>query len=231
MPNPQQSKAALLAGASGFVGGYLLAALLATQDFSRVYAITRRPLTREHPRLANRTLQFDELAHLRGLTCEAAFCCLGTTMRAAGSEEAFRRVDLDYVLAFAHAAMAAQVQRFIVVSAAGADAQSRNLYLRTKGEAEQSLALLGFQSLHILQPGVLLGWRREPRPFELIARMLMPLAHPFLLGARAQYRAIPARTVAHAMLGAARSGRRGLYRYTYSDIVTLAGKAGLAATL
>lgn len=231
MADPQQPRAALLAGASGLVGGYLLAALLATQEFNRVYAITRRPLAREHPRLANRTLQFSELAQLRGLTCEAAFCCLGTTRRAAGSAEAFRRVDLEYVLAFAHAAKAAQVQRFIVVSAAGADAQSRNFYLRTKGESEQSLALLGFQSLHILQPGVLLGWRRESRPLELIARVLMPLAHPFLRGARAKYRAIPARTVAHAMLGAARSGRRGLYRYTYSDMVTLARKAELAAAL
>jgi uncharacterized protein YbjT (DUF2867 family) len=231
MPEPQQSQTALLAGASGLVGANLLAVLLATQDFSRVYAITRRPLRSEHPRLANRTLQFDDLAQLAGITCQAAFCCLGSTLRAAGSEEAFRRVDLEYVLAFAHAAKAAQVQRFIVVSAAGADAQSRNFYLRTKGETEQSLALLGFQSLHILQPAVLLGWRRERRPFELIARVLMPLAHPFLVGARVKYRAIAARTVAHAMLGAARSGRRGLCRYTYADMVTLAGKTGLAGAL
>ena len=94
-----EPKVALLAGASGLVGGYLLDALLEAGDFSRVFAVTRRPLAREHPRLANRTVQFDKLAaQLTGLTCHTAFCCLGTTIRAAGSEEAFRRVDFDYVI-------------------------------------------------------------------------------------------------------------------------------------
>ncbi len=115
------AKVALLAGASGLVGGLLLDALLAADDFSRVLAITRRPLAREHVRLANRTLQFDKLpAQLPGVTCQAAFCCLGTTIRAAGSQEAFRRVDFDHVLSFARIAQAAQAQRFIVISAVAA---------------------------------------------------------------------------------------------------------------
>ena len=232
MTDTDEPKAALLAGASGLVGGYLLDALLEAGDFNRVYAVTRRPLTREHPRLANRTVQFDKLAaQLTGFTCHTAFCCLGSTIRAAGSEQAFRHVDFDYVLSFAQVAKTAQVQRFVVVSSAGADPHSRNFYMRTKGETEQALALLGFAGLDIVQPGVLLGWRREMRPLDLVARLLMPLVNPLLLGSRTMYRGIPARAVAHAMLGAARIGRRGISRYTYTGLLTLAKKGGLRPTL
>jgi uncharacterized protein YbjT (DUF2867 family) len=231
MSDTDEPKAALLAGASGLVGGYLLDALLEAGDFNRVYAITRRPLTREHPRLANRTVQFDKLgAQLTGLSCHTAFCCLGTTIRAAGSQEAFRHVDFDYVLAFAHVAKSAQVQRFVVVSAAGADPHSANFYMRTKGETEQALALLGFAGLDIVQPGVLLGWRREMRPLDVVI-LLMPLVNPLLLGSRAMYRGVPARAVAHAMLGAARTSRRGVSRYTYAGMLALAKKGGLRPTL
>src|ERR1700733_10749574 len=117
-----EPKVALLAGATGLVGGLLLNALLEAGDFSRIIAATRRPLAREHPRLANRTVQFDKLAaQLTGLSCDTAFCCLGTTIRTAGSEQAFRRVDVDYVLSVAHVAQAAQARRFVVVSSAGAN--------------------------------------------------------------------------------------------------------------
>lgn len=231
MTDPE-SKVALLAGASGLVGGMLLDALLQAEDFSRVVAITRRPLAREDPRLANRVLQFDKLAvQLKGFTCHTAFCCLGTTIRAAGSEQAFRRVDFDYVVEFARVAMAAQAQRFVVVSAAGANAHSRNFYLRTKGEMEEAVVGTGFGSLHILEPGFLLGWRREMRPPELAARVLMPLVNPFLTGSRAIYRGIPAQTVALAMVGAARSGRRGVYRYSYTGLLALAKKGAVRGML
>jgi uncharacterized protein YbjT (DUF2867 family) len=222
-----EPKVALLAGATGLVGNYLLDALLAADDFTRIFALTRRPLAREHWRLANRTVKFDELAtQLTGLSCHTAFCCLGSTIRAAGSEEAFRRVDLDYVMTFAGVAKAARAQRFIVVSAAGASPTSRSFYLRTKGEMEQALTGLKFAGLDILEPSLLLGWRREMRPVELAASLLMPLVNPLLTGSRAVYRGIPARTVALAMLGAARVGRRGISRYTYKALLTLAQKGG-----
>ena len=222
MPEGEQ-KVALLAGASGFVGRMALDLLLDASDISRVFAVTRRPLGREHPRLANRIVQFDRIeSQLKGLICQIALCSLGTTIREAGSEQAFRQVDIDTVVAFARAAKAAQVQRFVVVSSAGADPQSKNFYLRTKAEMEQALAGMGFPSLDILQPSVLLGWRGEVRPLELTASMLMPLVNPFLTGKREPYRGIPARTVAAAMVGVTRSSRRGVQRYTYSTIQALA---------
>jgi uncharacterized protein YbjT (DUF2867 family) len=219
-----EPRVALLAGASGLVGGYVLDSLLDAPDFSRVFAISRRPLGREHPRLANRIVQFDKLeTQLKGTQCHVAFCCIGTTMKQAGSERAFRGVDHDLVLSFARTAKAAQAQRFVVVTSAGADPRSKTLYLRVKGEVEQALERMGFPALDILQPGPLLGWRRKDvRPLELLASALMPLANPFLTGSRMAFRGISARTVAGAAVGAARSGRRGVYRYTWPSLHQLA---------
>jgi uncharacterized protein YbjT (DUF2867 family) len=218
-----QTRVALLAGASGLTGGFVLEALLEAADFSRVIAVTRRPLAREHPRLANRIVQFERLeAQLRGVACEVALCCLGTTRARAGSRASFREVDVDYVVAFARAALAARAQRFVVMSSAGADSRSRNFYLRTKGEMEEELERLGFAALDILEPGLLLGWRHEMRPLELAATALMPLVNPFLVGNRAAFRGISARRVAAAMVGATRSGRRGVQRYVNPSIEALA---------
>jgi uncharacterized protein YbjT (DUF2867 family) len=217
-------KIVLLAGATGLVGTHALDALLEAPDIGRVFAITRRPLGREHPRLANRIVQFDSMeAQLKGITCQAGVCCLGTTLRQAGSEEEFRRVDVDHVLAFARVAKAAQAQRFIVVSSAAADPRSKNFYLRTKGEMEEAVAAIGFPSLDILQPGPLLGIRSgQVRPLELGALIAMPLVNPFLRGERTALRGIPVKTVGTAILGAMRSGRKGVQRYTYTGIQALA---------
>src|SRR6202030_3338928 len=110
----------------------------AAPDVSRVLALSRRPLRRDHPRLANRIVQCERLqAQLQGVNCDVALCALGTTIRQAGSQERFRAVDIDCVLAFARTAKAAGAQRFVVISSVGADPASRNFYLRTKGEMEQ----------------------------------------------------------------------------------------------
>ena len=213
----------LLAGASGLTGQHALEALLEAPDVSRVIAVSRRPLGREHSKLANRIVRFDAIeAQLKGVSCDAALCCLGTTLRQAGSQAAFRAVDLDTVLAFARTAKAANARRFVVVSSVGADPKSRNFYLRTKGELEEQLAALGFESLDLLEPALLLGWRHEMRPLELLATLCMPLLNPLLAGRYQAYRALPARTLAAAMLGAVRSGRKGLQRYTWAGIQALA---------
>src|SRR5215470_3467689 len=133
-------RVALLAGASGLTGSLVLEALLAAPDVSRVIAVTRRPLGGEHPRLANRIVQFERLeSQLKGTLCDVALCCLGTTLRKAGSQQRFRAVDIDCVLTFAHAAKAANARRFVVMSRVGADPNSRNFYLRTKGDMEEEL--------------------------------------------------------------------------------------------
>jgi uncharacterized protein YbjT (DUF2867 family) len=213
----------MLAGASGLTGQQALEVLLEASDIARVLAVSRRPLGREHSKLANRIVKFEALeTQLKGASCDAALCCLGTTRRQAGSPENFRAVDLGVVLAFARAAKAANARRFVVVSSVGANPDSRNFYLRTKGEMEQALEGLGFESLDILQPSLLLGARAEMRPLELLAMLTMPLINPLLGGKYQVYRAVPARTLAQAMLGATRSGRRGVQRYTWLGIQALA---------
>ena len=226
-----QAKIALLAGASGLTGGCALDALLGAPDIARVVAVSRRPLLREHTRLANRIVQFDRLeSQLKGVSCDVALCCLGTTIRQAGSQQRFRSVDVDAVMAFARSARAAGAQRFVLVSSVGADPNSRNFYLRTKGETEQELEQAGFTSLDILQPSMLLGWRHEMRPLELLGRLAMPLVNPLLGGRYMDYRGIPARLVGQAMLGAIRSGRRGMQRYTWEGIQALARLGGPRAS-
>ena len=205
------------------VGAQLLNVLLDAPDYTRVYALTRRPFGREHPKLANRVVVFTRMAEqLKGLTAHDAYCCIGTTIAAAGSAEAFRDVDIDAVLLFAQAARAAQVSRFIVVSSVGADTRSRKFYLRTKGEREDAITAVGFSAVDILQPSLLLGPRKQMRPLELVGSVLAPLINPLLTGTREVYRAIPAEVVAKGMLGAARRGGRGVYRYTHAAIRQLA---------
>jgi uncharacterized protein YbjT (DUF2867 family) len=217
------AKIVLLAGASGVTGGAALQALLAAPDISRVVAVSRRPLLSEHSRLANRIVQFERLeSQLKGVSCDAALCCLGTTLHKAGSQQRFRAVDVDCVVAFARAAKAASARRFVVLSSVGADPQARSFYRRTKGEMEAAVEGIGFESLDILQPSLLLSWRSEMRPLELAGAAVLPLLNPFLRGQYLPYRAISARSVGQALLGAIRSGRRGVQRYTYEGIQALA---------
>jgi uncharacterized protein YbjT (DUF2867 family) len=218
-------RVALVAGGSGLVGGKLLPLLLQLPHYTRVHALSRRPLAFDHARLANRVVRFEASlqAQLKGLQCQDAFCCLGSTIREAGSQSAFRAVDLDLVQEFAQLARSCGAERLVVVSALGANAASKNFYLRVKGEMEKALEAKHFRSLDILQPALLLGARRDLRPLEFGAQLLMPLVNPLLLGGWSRYRAIPAATVAAAMCGIAQSGRRGVYRYTYDAILNLAG--------
>ena len=205
------------------VGGLLVQTLIAAPEYSRVYALTRRPLGREHPKLANRIVIFERMAEqLKGLVAQDAFCCIGTTMAEAGSQDAFREVDVDAVLLFAQAARAAGANRFVVLSSAGASPSSRQFYLRTKAEMEDAVTMLGFTSVDILQPGLLLGSRKQSRPLEVLGGLFAPLINPLLTGPREAWRAIPAEVVAKAMLGASRRGAKGVYRYTHGAIRQLA---------
>jgi uncharacterized protein YbjT (DUF2867 family) len=214
---------ALVAGASGLVGGFLVQALIEAPDYARIFALTRRPLGREHAKLANRIVVFERMAtQLKGLVANDAFCCIGTTIAEAGSQEVFREADLDAVLLFAEAARAAGATRFAVVSSVGASSNSKKFYLRTKGEMEDAVTSIGFAAVDIFQPGLLLGPRKQVRPLELAGALLAPLINPLLTGAREAWRAIPAETVARGMVGAARRGGRGIYRHTHAGIRQMA---------
>lgn len=213
----------LLAGATGAVGAALLEILLARADGSSVFAVGRRPPPRQHARLEWLQAELEDLEEaLLGRRFDTAFCCLGTTMKRAGSQDAFRAVDLDGVTAFARAAHAGGAGFFGLVSAAGADPQSRNFYLRTKGEAEAAVEALDFPGLAIMQPGLLRGEREEFRAGERLGQAAAPLLDRVLLGPLARYRSVAIGTVAAALEVAARRQAPGVHRYDSPAIEALA---------
>lgn len=190
----------LLAGATGLVGEATLRRALATPRVQQVVAPTRRPLT-PHPKLLNPVVDFDALpADAEWWRVDAVACALGTTIRDAGSRDAFRRVDHDYPLAIARYAHAHGATTFALVSAMGADARSRIFYSRTKGDVEENLAGIGFASLSLLRPGLLGGVRTQHRGGERIALRVMGALDAVL---PARYRVVPAERVAEALLKAA----------------------------
>ena len=226
MTHKSSRRTALLAGASGLVGGHLLQRLLADPRYKRVITVSRKVLGIEHPKLRSLITDFDPIeAAIAGLgeTVDDAFCALGTTIKTAGSRAAFRRVDFGYVVAFARAARAVGARRFMLVSAIGASARSRIFYLRVKGETEEAVAALGYPALHIFRPGLLLGQRAESRPREALGMALMPFLNPLMLGPAKAYRGIPADTVAAAMIIAAGAERTGRQIHTYADMVAPEG--------
>jgi uncharacterized protein YbjT (DUF2867 family) len=193
--------AAAVAGATGLVGGFVLRKLLDDPEVGQVFAPTRRALAPHH-KLINPILSGGSWPELPPL--DEAYGCLGTTRRAAGSDEAFRAVDLDLTFTFARAAKTAKARRFGLVSSIGADARSRFLYPRTKGAAEAAVSGLGFESVAIVRPSFLVGERADSRPGESAMILAFQILDPFLAGPLRRWRAVRAETVAASLVAALR---------------------------
>lgn len=208
-------RTALVAGGTGLVGGLLLRRLAADGTFGRVVAVGRRapsgapagvePLVVELAAFAGAAVA----PPLRLPSASDAFCALGTTIRAAGSQEKFRAVDHGLVLAFAKGALAAGAKRFLLVSSLGADPASSNFYLRVKGEAERDVTALPFEGVAVLRPSLLLGERRESRPGERAAVLASRALSFAFVGPLARYRPVEADEVAAAMVALARGEMAG----------------------
>ena len=221
----KQTLTAWLAGASGLVGRETLAALLEDRSFSRVVAVVRRPFVTPHAKLEEWVVNFDALEPaLAGGQADVAICCLGTTIKKAGSREQFRHVDHDTVLAFARAARAASVPHFLVVTALGADPGARTFYSRVKGEVEEALTELGFPALTIARPSLLLGERAEFRLGEQLAAPLMRFMP-------ARIRGIEARTVGCALVQLARVPAHGKHIVLSDELQAIGRKRAAPADL
>ncbi len=192
---------AAVAGATGLVGGFVLRRLLDDPEVERVIAPTRRPLS-AHPKLSNPA--FDGTLWPDFPRIDEAYGCLGTTRKQAGSDAAFRAVDLLLTRSFARAAKTAGARRFGLVSSVGADARSRYLYLRTKGEAEAAVSGSGFENVAIARPSFLIGERGESRPAEKLAISAFHLLAPFLIGPLRRWRPVRAEAVAASLVAALR---------------------------
>ena len=189
-------KTALIIGASGLVGGALLAKLLASPAYETVKVLLRAPLKIADLKLQTILFDFDN-PDASKVVADDVFCCLGTTIKRAGSKVAFRKVDFDYPILIAQLAKLNGAQRFSIVTAMGADAHSSIFYNQVKGEVEQKLAKFDFESLLIFRPSLLLGNRPERRFGEQIGGVFMRLFSPII---PLKYRAIEAVKVAEAML-------------------------------
>jgi uncharacterized protein YbjT (DUF2867 family) len=202
---PQTQRIAVVAGASGLVGRELVLRLLQHPIYSRVVALTRRPIGIDNVRLSEVSAQYETLDPVltRAVLVAKrfdAYCCLGTTIRAAGSEAAFRTVDFDYVVAFGQWAARHRAHRLVIVSALGADARSAVFYNRVKGETENALRALAPSSLVILRPSLLDGARREHRLGESVA---LAFTRPLRAILPAAFRPVRADDVAQTMIDAA----------------------------
>jgi len=209
------ARTALLAGSTGLIGGQLLALLLDDNRYTNVVAISRKPLT-AHPKLVNLVCELRDLPyHREQLKADDAFCCLGTTIKKAKSKEAFRAVDLDAPFLLAKISKEQGAQKFLLVSALGANKNSGIFYNKVKGEVEGAIQNVGFHSYYIFRPSLLLGPRQEERTGEDAAKFFYKV-FGFLVPKK--YRAIESIKVARAMLAFAQAEHKGNFIYESDEL-------------
>lgn len=210
------SRTALLVGATGLVGSHCLRLLSGDPSYDRVVVLVRRSVTGIlPPNVEQHLVDFNRLDELPpAVRADHVFCALGTTIRQAGSPQAFRQVDLEYPLAVAKLTLKRGAEHVLVVSSLGADPKSRVLYSRVKGEMEQQLLALPFRSITIVRPSLLLGDRKEFRLGEEVAKRF-----GFLMPTR--YKPIDASRVAATMIVAAKANRPGVRIIESAEIQTM----------
>jgi uncharacterized protein YbjT (DUF2867 family) len=221
----QGNKTAILFGGSGLVGGFCLDLLLESPIYAKVLSFGRRKLNKEHEKLEQIEIDFEKLSqYQKMIRGNDLFCALGTTIKKAGSQEAFRKVDLEYPAEIAKIAVKNGVSQFILVSSAGADSKSNNFYTKVKGELEDIIRELPFWGIHILRPSLLLGDRKESRPLERFG-IIVSRGIGFLMGdLLGKYQPVKAEDVAKAMVVEAQSLEGGIKRLT-SDAMVKIGKS------
>jgi uncharacterized protein YbjT (DUF2867 family) len=212
----------LVSGASGLVGRALVKRLLDDERWAGVVAVVRRPLGVAGGRLAEVVADFGRLEGVAVPRVRTAFCALGTTIAKAGSEAAFRAVDVEAVVAFARLARRAGATRFLLVSALGADPGSRVFYNRTKGEAEEAVKAAGFDGVALFRPSLLVGERAESRPAERAAIVASGLFSWAMVGPLSRWRPVPAEAVAAAMVAVANGSLTGVRIVENEEIHRLA---------
>jgi uncharacterized protein YbjT (DUF2867 family) len=223
------TRTAVLLGASGLVGGHLLRLLATDPEYGAIRAFTRRPLNLTGTSVQSLLVDFDDpetyRRHLVGV--DDVFCCLGTTIKIAGSQAAFRKVDFEAPVAVAREAVAAGAGQYLIVTAVGADSKSRVFYNRVKGEAEDVLRALAFpRGLKIFHPSFLIGERAQPRLGERAVTLVMRATRPLFAGGLARYRAIDALDVARALHVAATRDVGGVHVYEGETLFALAPSMG-----
>ncbi len=213
-------RTALVLGSTGLVGSELVKLLTTTDFYSSVLLLNRRASGYAHPKISESIIDFDAPA-LDDIRGEDLYCALGTTLRKAGSEAAQFKIDCEYPTTIARRLREQGTGQILLVSSVGADPQASNFYLRTKGQLEENIIGLGFESTVIVRPSLLLGARGDFRAGEVAASLVMKVLSPLMLGSLRKYRGIEASKVAARMVKEAKSGTAGV-RIIESDRIDAA---------
>jgi uncharacterized protein YbjT (DUF2867 family) len=214
---------AIIAGATGLIGSKLLQILLKEQAYDEIIILVRKPTGLDHEKLTEVVINFDRLADLTDIIKgHAVFCCLGSTQKKTPDLNIYRKVDHDYPLQLAQLAFNNGVDQYHLVSALGANAKASNFYTKMKGETEDDIKELVLKCLHIYQPALLTGDRKEYRPAEKIATVVMKIIDPLLIGSLKKYRSIPAQTVAMAMFKESINNTHGVFVHPSDQIKQIA---------
>lgn len=219
------NKTAILVGATGLVGTELLQILLNSKEYIKVTVLTRKKLNIEHTKLHQVMIDFAKLSSYKEyFEVDDVYCCLGTTIKKAGSQEAFRIVDYEYPVTLAKLSKECKVEKFLIITAMGADKFSKIFYNRVKGEVEDAIKEIELHALYFFRPSLLLGNRKEFRFGERFATVLSPLFSFLLSGPLEKYKPIHARNVALAMYNTSRNGSKGIHTYLSNQIQDLSNK-------
>lgn len=204
------SRTALIIGASGLIGSYCLQALLRDNVYSLVKTLVRREMNTQHDKLLQHVVDFENLTNYKDLIqADDIFCCLGTTIKKAGSQEQFKQVDFRYPLEVAKIAKENSAQQYLIVTALGADPDSNIFYNKVKGEVEKALSALQYDTLQVFQPSLLLGDRDEKRIGESIGQSLFSAFSFAFVGPLRKYKGIEGEVVAQVMVHQAKKGLQG----------------------
>lgn len=215
------SKKAIIAGATGLVGSKLLDLLLDDKAYSEVIVVSRKPVSQESSKFKNIVIDFDDMVNVKQhLKADDIFCCLGSTMKNAGSKEKFKKVDLEYPLELAKLTKANGARKFLIISALGADAGSSVFYNKVKGKVEDEIADLGFEAYHIFRPALLTGPRKEKRTGEDVFKALFKVVDYILIGPLKKYRSIHRDKVARAMNQIAHRDKKGKHIHESFELQT-----------
>ena len=207
------SGVSLVIGSTGLIGKKLIFEL-AKKD-SKVIAITRRSISNLPENITLLNLNFDDFLKNGSVPfCDHIYICLGTTINKAGSQSEFKKIDFDYSVSFARKAREAGATKISLVSSVGANPYAKNFYLKTKGEVEEEIKKIDFQSINILRPSLLLGSREESRFLEKIGQNLSSFINPLLVGSLRKYRGIKSSNIAYFMANYENSGG---IKYFYFD--------------
>ncbi len=205
-------KSALLVGATGLVGGLCLQMLLEDETYHKIIVLTRKQLNIKNDKLEKYEVDFDKLENYSSLiVADDIFCCLGTTIKKAGSQEAFQKVDFEYPKKIAEIALSNGARQFLIVTALGAKAGSSVFYNRVKGEVELAISELAFQSMYFFRPSLILGNRHETRFGEEIGKTIFKYCSGLMVGRLKRYRAVEAKDIALSMLQKANEDKKGKY--------------------